>query len=323
MEIRYRPHRPDDFPQIRRIWQEASGWGAMTEAFWRRHVVDAPDGGPFICLATDADDVVLGGIAFQRRRFWLDGQPVRAARPLAPIVSDALRKRVFSINPVDHPVVQMTRFTERFLREEGFALSYMLPDPHWRLLFRMMPRIVSSTFPLWSRPLPLPAPLPLPGGHTAEPFDDFGAPLDALWDRAKGRIACGRMRDSAGMRAHAGPDEYDLVGVRRDGEWVGLVAARQKGDRQWLVCDLLAVDDAAQHAALAAAVNRADALARSGEAGPLGKVALLVAPMLADTVSALGFARDRYDFTLVVRVLDDRIARASVDASRWYLSANE
>jgi hypothetical protein len=113
------------------------------------------------------------------------------------------------------------------------------------------------------------------------------------------------------------------VGVRRDGDWVGLVAARQKGDRQWLLCDLLASDDAAQRATLTAAVNRADTLARSAQAGQLVKVALLVPPMLTEPAAALGFVRDRYDFTVVLRILDDRIERTAFEPSHCYLSANE
>jgi hypothetical protein len=304
MEVHYRSHRPSDYSQLKRLWEEGANWGEMSEDFWRRHILEAPDGGPFICVATDTEDQVLGGMAFQRRRFWLHGEQLLAARPIAPIVSEALRQRIVSLNPVDHPVVQMFRFSDQFLRDDGCALSYSLPDPNWRLLLKLMPGLLTHRFPLWSLPLPLPAPLHLPDGYSAERFEDFGAPLDALWERARGRIGWGRVRDSTAFSYHAGPDEYDLLGVRRDGEWVGVVAARKKGEPQWVLCDLIAVDEAALQATLTAAVNRADSLALSGQKGRLTKVALLVTPMLAEAAAALGFTRDRYDFIVVLRIFE-------------------
>ena len=50
------------------------------------------------------------------------------------------------------------------------------------------------------------------------------------------------MRDSARLRRYSGPPSYDVLGLYRAGALAGMVCARKHGDRQWLICDLLAID---------------------------------------------------------------------------------
>ena len=106
---------------------------------------------------------------------------------------------------------------------------------------------------------------------------------------------------------------------------MGLVASREKGDRQWLICDLLAADDGpALRATLAAAANVAheESVARSG-ANELRKVAVLATSVMEPVVRSLGFMRDEYDFPLVVHVLDKSLPADDVRPERWYVSAND
>ncbi|HEV7903616.1 MAG TPA: hypothetical protein VGO96_07235, partial [Pyrinomonadaceae bacterium] len=99
-----------------------------------------------------------------------------------------------------------------------------------------------------------------------------------------------------------------------------------KGDRQWLVCDVLAADAGeSMSATLSAACNVAHgksvAAAESDEV--IHKVAILTTPVIEPIVRDLGFARDDYDFPLAVHILDESIAPEKVAPSRWYVSAND
>jgi hypothetical protein len=109
----------------------------------------------------------------------------------------------------------------------------------------------------------------------------------------------------------------------RNGELVSVSCARQKGEGQWLLCDIVWADDEALRATLMAACNFAQAKTARGEAGPVYKAGILAVPAMQPALSSLGFAPDKYTFNLVVQILDDSIARADVEPSRWYISAND
>ena len=323
MSVNFRLYREDDVPALRHIWETSSNWGTLTDELWQRYVVDTPNGGPLICVAADESDVPIGAMTFLRQRMWCGGREVLAVRPAAPIVSDAMRQRFRSLNPLDHPVVRMVSHTQGILRAQGVAFTYTLPDPHWRMLFKLMPGVICTQFPLWSIRLPLDQPFTLDDGCETAPLTSWGEPVDALWQLAASRIGCGIVRDSARLERFSGPPVYDVRGLYRAGSLAGMVCARQHGDRQWLICDLLAVDANAERQLLMAACNRAHDVARAGDAGPLIKAALLVTPGLLQHVVPLGFQRDRYDFTLAIRQLSDAVSRDDLAAERWYLSAND
>ncbi len=118
--------------------------------------------------------------------------------------------------------------------------------------------------------------------------------------------------------------EYEVLGVERSGELVGVVASKQKGDRQWLICDLMAADPEAQRATLKAVCNLAHLRStEASAAAPIHKAAVLAAPPLLPVVQELGFRRDKYDFHLFVKLFDNSMSPADVHPSLWYVSAND
>ena len=126
------------------------------------------------------------------------------------------------------------------------------------------------------------------------------------------------------LRWRVGVPLYDVTAVERYGELVGLVAGREK-DGQWTVCDLLARDTGpALRTTLAAACNLGHVQSLlPNRKNPLRKVALLTTTALAPVAADLGFARDAYDYLLLVRVLDPSIANEDAAPDRWYVSDNE
>jgi hypothetical protein len=196
--------------------------------------------------------------------------------------------------------------------------------------FQMFPMLHCGSFPLYSLPLPLAkgggAELPLGDGYTVGPpptWDD--GRVDRLWQSWSRLHACSVVRDSRILPWKIGRGDYQLTAVERFGELVGLAASHRKGDRQYLISDLLAADaDDALRATLAAAVNRGhDEAITAPTDKPINKVGLLVTSVMEPVVRALGFARDAYDFPMVVHILDPSLAKADVAPSQWYLSAND
>ncbi len=325
MALVYRMHAEADIPALVGLWAEHSGWDRLDAEAWGRRLIHTPFGPAAIALASDADSGrIVGQFAFIPSLIWVEGREVPAFRPFAPILSKEARGWQ-SDNPLDHPIAAMYRHGIETLGANGLGLVYMLPDPRWARGLRVLPFLQFGSFPLWSRPLPLSAPDVLGRGATAAPALPQGEAVDRLWSQAVRWHGCGVVRDSRGLPWKIGGGDYHVLGVRQDGELIGLVASRHKGDRQWLICDLLAADTgAALRSTLAAACNVAHKNARDTPPDqPISKVAILATPVMQPALAELGFARDTYDFPLVVQVLDPSLDPAAVAPERWYVSAND
>ncbi|HVF48483.1 MAG TPA: hypothetical protein VNA19_00270 [Pyrinomonadaceae bacterium] len=327
MGVTYEFHADATLPGLERLWREATDWGEHTLDALGRWFAAAPFGKPRIVVANNSETgEMVGQFRFMPARVCVDGAEVRAVRPFGTIITPAMREAIGdNTNPLDQPAVAMYSRAVEELRAAGEQLIYMVPDPRWVRLFRMFDFLQTGSFPLWSLPLPLAAPLAPPDSYTAAPLDAWDARVDRLWEKFSRLHGCTGARDAATLRWKLTQANYTTTAVERAGELVGLVASRKKGDRQWLVCDLLAADAGeSMRATLAAVVNVAHekSLDAAG-AEAIHKVAVLATPLMEPCVRDLGFARDDYDFPIAVHILDESIEPETVAPSRWYVSAND
>ena len=324
MGIELEFHEVADLPGLEQLWREETDWGEETLRSLHQWFMAAPFGKPRVVVARDdRSGAIVGQFRFMPSLVSLDGREVRAHRPFGTIITKEMREAMASRNPFNQPAVAMYLRAVDELRARGEQLIYMVPDPRWVRMFKMFNFLQAGSFPLWSRPLPLPAPLALGDGFIAAEFTAWDhEAVDRLWQAARRLHGCMAFRDGATLCWKLANAKYTVTAVHRDGELAALVAARAKGDRQWLICDLLAADAGpALRAALAAAANVAHA--ESGER-EIRKVAVLATRPLEPALRELGFARDAYDFPIVTHVLDDgALRRKEVAPERWYVSAND
>jgi hypothetical protein len=325
VNIGYRLYQDTDLPGVRRLWEEHAGWGTITPEMYRRYVEDAPFGISGVVAENTDSGEILGQFVFVPSIVMVDGREISAFRPAAPIVSESFRFR--SVNPLQHPVAAMYLQAVRLLRKRGEGLIYMVPDPRWVRFFRLFPNLYGGTFPLWSISLPLAATLPLEPGYMVLELGlaDLDDRVDRLWQTASRLHGCSVLRDVRALRWKLGQADYSILAIEREGELVGLVSSRQKGDRQWLICDVLFADaEESLRATLAAVGNLAHekALAADPEK-PIHKAAVLATPLMEPAVRSLGFYRDDYDFPIVVHILDKSISKEEIAPERWYVSAND
>ena len=323
MSLEYRMHTKEDLPEMARLWSEHTGWGEFNWDASGRSLLRSPYGESFVSLAIDKDTgEIAGQFVFIPSRVVVDCREIAALRPFAPIMSKRYRGSLE--NPFTHPVMGMYQCAVKALRKQGFQLLYSLPDPRWRRVFAVVPWLQVGSFPLYSLPLPLEAPLELGTEFSASPLDEFTEELDRLWRTASRQHPCVVRRDAPVLRWKKGDDDH-VLGIRRRGELVGTVMSVQKGDRQWLISDVLAADsEASLRATLAAAGNLAHTMSQQPDLPkPIIKVAVLTTPFMERQVRALGFRRDDYDFLLVIHVLDRSLPKDIVDPSRWYVGASD
>lgn len=328
MPLTYRLLEHDDLPGLRRLWEDNTNWGTLTSQIWRDFVTDGPLGGAGGVVAIDTrSGELMGQFAFIPALVDVAGREVRAFRPGAPIVSKLAREAVS--NPFHHPAAAMYMSAVKALRARGDGLIYMVPDPRWMRFFKLFltaaPNLSVGTFPLWRVSLPLAAALPLGDGYSAVAVEPNDPRIDALWAATKRQYGSAVVRHSQALPSKLVGATYDVLGVERGGDLVGVTTSRAKGDRQWLVCDVLAADSGGSlRATLAAVCNLANERAASGDpARPIRKVAVLATPAMQAAARSLGFERDAYDFPLVVHQLDGTLPKADLHPSRWYISAND
>jgi hypothetical protein len=320
----FRLHRAQDLPALQRLWEENTGWGTLTAELWKQHVEEGPLGGTAIVVAEERKTgKIVGEFAFTPTLAHVDGQELRGLRPGAPIV--AKDYRFFGVNPFEHPAIKMYTAGLELLRDAGNALIHMVPDPRWVRLLKVFKGLATGFYPLWSRTLPLEEPLPLPPGHRVRPVELADPRIDRLWSCFSKLHRCSLVRDSRSLPWKLGRFGDTVQGVERGDELVALVASRSKGDRQWLVTDLMFNDgEDSLSAALAAAANLGDSRRLEfDETRPLRKVGVLATPVMLSAVRELGFERDDYDFPLAVHVLDPGLTPSTVDPGAWFITPSD
>ena len=322
MPLHYRTATPADFDALVQLWNEHAGWDTLTRETWAERFMVIPENPLRIVVGEDDGGRIAAQFLFIPIPLWVDGRESTAVRPFAPVVASDVRG---GLNPMQHPVVAMFRHAMTAFRDLGDGAIYMLPDPRWRRLFKSLPQFKTATFPLLSRPLPLDdGPLALGDGYQAGPLTDWGDRVDALWAEAREWMGAQLIRDGRVLPWKVGQGDYTVTAVERGGDLVGLVASRKKGDRQWLVCDLVAADEAALRAALTAAINEGHRAASAApDDAPIHKVSVLGSGPTDAAARALGLTPERYKFVLFTVHLDASIPAEAVAPERWTVCPND
>lgn len=327
MGLTYRMHRDEDEPALVRLWSEHGGWDQISAETWAQRLLHSPVGTAQITVAEDeTSGEIVGQLVFIPSLIAVQGQEISAVRPFAAILARTARgHRFMAANPLNHPIIAMYRYATKTLKAAGIGLVYTLPDPNWVPLLRMLPFARLASFPLWSLPLPLLEPFPLPDGFLARPWYQWDDRVDRLWTLAARLYDCSVVRDTRFLPWKIGSGDYAVTAIERGDELVGLVASRAKGDRQWLICDVLPADTGpALEATLKAVCNVAHAAAiDASPEKPIIKAAILATPMFQPVLQAIGFQRDSYDFTLGTHILSSSLKKRAIAPGRWYISAND
>ncbi len=326
--VSYRFATADDMDQIIQLWVEETEWGVFPFSDSERWM-NAPAGVPRTVVACDESaGTIVGQFGFVPTLILAGDRTLRGVRPHSTIVGKRLRDAISSWDPADQPGFAMYKFGLASFAAEGVQVVHMLPNPRWVRLFKVFPGIQVAKFPLWSIPLPLRPTLTLPPGWTADKLTDWGDGVDRLWILSSSQYDCGVVRDSRLLEWKTSLEGSTVLAVRHDGELMGVVSVRMKGDRQWTISDMLTADAAAAlNATLIAAViegarHAMSAATSAPDDGPV-KAAILATPLMEPALSRIGFLREKYLFPFVVQSLDKAVTEKMIAPGGWYLAATD
>jgi hypothetical protein len=311
--------------QLASLWARSSSWGELTPELVDHFSANAPGGSASVVTATEESGELVGAGFFISVRVLVGGRQVKAHRPSAFLIDPAARLGIVQADPRKHPIMGIYFFAAEQFRELGDALLITIPDPRWARILKLIPGMRSATFPLMSLPLPLEADLPWNDAYSARPLVDLDTRVDELGASVGKQYCSTIVRDARSLKWKMNRGDAVLSGVERNGELVGVVLSRGKGDRQWLICDLLSAggEDALTMTLVAAVhVSHARAIADTSEQS-LRKVGILATPRMVPVLEKLGFYRDDYDFPLAVHRLTDEVSAADVAPEGWYITADD
>jgi len=306
------------------LWARATEWGELTAELIQHYAVEAPGGPASVVTAAHGGELV-GATFFVPVRVMMCGKEVKAHRPSAFLLDPSARLGMIQVDPARHPVMGMYFFAAEQFRNLGDALLVTIPNPRWARVLKLIPGMHYTMFPLMSLELPLREPLPWNDAYHAQTLSTFDSRIDELGRHVAKQYNCTILRDARYIEWKTERGDPVITAIERNGDLVGLVASRKRGDRQWMICDLLAVDsDEALTMTLIAAMQVAHERARADKSPePLRKVGILGTALIMPVLEQLGFRRDQYDFPLAVHPLASSISREDVAPERWYVSADD
>lgn len=326
--LTYRLYRDTDLPHIIELWEQDSGWGAMTPELWRKWYIETPHGECLIVVAVDAAGEICGQEVFTPTTLALDGAEVKALRLSAPILRKDLRRA--SIKNVDHPVIGLYMTGAQAAAERGYKVVYALPEHNWLPFFRWCPRFGLPTF-LEAEYECLE--LALDSGRGANGIQDkhfsdkdftvrqateFGEEYEALWREAcrEFPIRCGIVRGRRWLewkiQAHL------VLEVRQAASktLIGYIAIKRDSN---LIVDLLARNRDELSCVLTQAISWLQNFDEVEDALPRVSLKAMETPVLSKPLRDIGFTAVDYKFAFVCNALDAEFDKANIEPHRWYV----
>jgi hypothetical protein len=257
--LTYRLFHDEDLPALLRLWEEDSGWGAITREQWHEWYVETPYEPALIAVAEDGDGRIVGQLAFTPTRVAVDGREVKALRLSAPITRKHVAAIAVAGHGPPHPAIGLYQAGVRAAIGQGFAMVFAFTQRAWLPFLRSgsrfgLPPIADAEFGCVSFPLDGTAELDAPAGRLdVEPVREFSDEFAALWvDARQGLpVRCGLVRSPAWLRYKNG-GHLTLAARGAEGKLVGYAAVRR---RDGLLADLLARDPSGLTDVLAASLR--------------------------------------------------------------------
>lgn len=316
--LTFRNFRDEDLPAALRLWDEHSGWGAITADQWRDWYVKTPCGSSRILVAAEESGRIIGQLILMPMQVCVGDRVVPAARITAPILHRDFRSH--RLRSADHPITRLLDLAVEVATTDDFALIYAMPEVAWLSFFRWYPRFKSMTSDCVSIQIPAPPPGPDPT-FQAHLSDGFGAAHVALWKTACSsfsiQVALERTPDLLRYR-NGGHLVLDVVD-RADGELVGYAAIHPKTG---LIVDFVARSGEFVVPVLSSCLDRLAALTAQQRSG-IERLKAMRTPVLTGALDELGFQPENYRFLFVCESLDPAVGDEAASPQHWYLTPGD
>jgi hypothetical protein len=330
MNITYQNFATEDIDSIIQFWNENSGWETnMNREEFNLRFCTSPFGRPIIMLALK-DKELVGLFCFLAVNVTINGKELKSYRSFGAVLKESFREEfgIYSFLTGKHPLLKLYNKGIEVAKKENAAISYNIPDPRWGKILKAFP-FETCKYPLWSYKVASNEPFDLGCNTEIRNIDSTDRNIQVLWEQSHKTNLCTITKNSNfyHSKLKASRYRYKFRAIYRNNELIGLFTLDNKGGgAQWLICDLLTLDqDEVLTLTLKAACNaiQLELLKTKLELRDTFKAAILATPTIEQKVKTLGFYRDNYDFVFAVQVLDKALPKNDIDFDNWYVSAND
>ena len=313
-KITYRTMQMEDMPGILRLWEEHSGWGAITEEKFRSWYLETPLGPCITVVAVDQNQNIVGQVILAPSILSLDGEPVRVLKALAPILDGVIRKD--SLTQTSHPIFEMARVANQAARIQGYHFVYSFPAYGWVSLFKTFPKFglpecLNTLYSCMAIPVEPFSGLP---DYQVELLDSFGEELDSFFVQASSNLPfrCLLNRDARWLNWKWGEDIK--WGVRDlEGNVLGFLVIDPKSH---LVKDALALSE--KHFALLfkLIINQ---LSSQKESWKISQIKVMYTPFMENVLSEFELEKVPFQFAFNVYSVSEKYEFSALKLDNWYM----
>ncbi len=100
-KLTYRLYKEADKQAIMQLWEEESGWGAITEQQFDDWFLNTPYGKCLIVVAVNDENKVVGQVINSPSRIIINGREIKSLKVAAPVMHSDFRG--MPLSNFDHP----------------------------------------------------------------------------------------------------------------------------------------------------------------------------------------------------------------------------
>jgi len=318
-----RRYQDSDKEDIMKLWQEESGWGAITLEQFDRWFINTPFGKCIIVIATNANNEVTGQIIFSPTEMIVDGKVIKSLRGSAPIIRSDYRER--NLRTTDHPAFTLIKRGFEIAAEDGYQLVYSFPSYGWLGLLRTFPKVLpnfseSVSFECFAISLEATQTFSLDNNYEVNIVTSFTQEYEQLWNKAVVEIPlkCSIVRTPKLLKYILGGHLVFETRNTADKSLVGYLAINKKTG---LIVDLFAGSEKDLKKVFFHSINFLSDEKFKNIYSSLNQLKGMLTPTLVPVLKDINYSKDNYRFAFSSYLLDNTIPKEKIQQSQWYMTS--
>jgi hypothetical protein len=321
-KLTYRPFEKRDEEGILRLWEEESGWGAITMEQFNRWVLQSPYGESYLVVAVDDENIVRGQLFLSPSRVLANGRVLKSIKVSAPILHGSLRQS--NLRSAEHPAINLIRKGMEVARADGYQLLYSFPAYGWIPVIQFIGRVVpypceTKGYDCFAVSLEDESTLKLSDTkYTVSLIENYTEEHSALWEQCVQHfpINCAVSREHRGLNRLTGNAFRLETRLTSDNTLIGFMSIKKDG----LMLDLIAKNQEDLKTTFEQTIRACHLHTPNNPDLPFKKLKGMMTPETEKLLEAVPFVKEDFHFAFGYFLLDTNLDPETLKISRWYLT---
>jgi hypothetical protein len=306
---------PGDYDELVRFWNNNSGWDEISRETWEERFIRAPYG-PSVVILGEKDGRIMAKLVFIRLKVSLGNMTVSGCRPFAAVVDKSLQ----GLSGYKY-IIQIFNYGTKIMRDKGFDLLIMMPDPRWKAIARFVD-LLTYNFPLFKRSIGNEFEMNIQDSCQVKSIDFDHPGIESLWEEVRAQDLYMIIREKEILKWKNSHHDYKIAGIFKHEKLIGIATYLEKAqENQIQICDVLYSDNSLKKQVLS---HISDFINRTYMTDSrFKKMVILVTESLKNSLEEIGYFPDDYQFLFGIKRLNKNLTKKALNISHWYFSAND